>query len=149
MCPIPHPLPTCIQALPPFIWPSPHYCLYPWAMHLCSLVNSFTFLSPVPHPRLLTYVCLFHVQDTYYNQLLSLVGLLIHCPVSYIRLCSILVSEELLISCPEHQKTREFIHQTCLEHLLYMLGIVLCLEDIIVNRMEMVPFIEMFPVWFG
>lgn len=33
-------------------WPSPPCCLCPWAMHVCSLANHFTFCSLLPRDSL-------------------------------------------------------------------------------------------------
>ena len=46
--------------MPPYLWPSSHYYLYPWVMHVCSSANPFTFFHPVT-PLPLTAVSLFRV----------------------------------------------------------------------------------------
>ena len=52
-----HPAPA-----PPSLWPSPHWCLCLFVMHMCSSADPFTFFHPVPlPPSPLTAVCLFHV----------------------------------------------------------------------------------------
>ena len=48
-------LPPSTQTLPP--WPSPHYYLCPWVMHICSLANLFIIFYPVSLTYLPLEVC--------------------------------------------------------------------------------------------
>ena len=36
------------RLLPSSLWPSPHCCLWPWLVHVCSLATSFPFFHSVP-----------------------------------------------------------------------------------------------------
>ena len=61
--PIPPPSPFVFLfsvPAPPSFHPSPHCCVYPLVIHICSLANPFTFFHPAP-PSPFTAVSLFHV----------------------------------------------------------------------------------------
>ena len=56
------PFATSTHSPPPLPWPSPHCCLCPWAMHICSLADLFTFFYPVLPTPLPSEICQsFHV----------------------------------------------------------------------------------------
>ena len=68
MSPFPRPF-GCLHPvpIPSSLWPSPHCCLFPWVLHIHSVVNPVPFFHSVPHPLLAcsmyAFLCFYSVHQ--------------------------------------------------------------------------------------